>query len=357
MARRRVLDTGFGINLVSALTGGVSERMKARQEEESKLRQILAAAFAAKQAERQFPSPEESAQQIALQSIAQQFPGYEDQWQMRPSATPDQQAEVRRHVEGQQQTQFQGRLEALQKYGLLKTPTPQMDATTLALLLRGDSTPTPMQSPLQTSPDAAPAPIQRGEGLESLPIVNRAAQAVRAGGRLIGAREAQSGFMESFSAQTAAAAKGFGDTANIAVEERKMIGESFDRDGETFERRQSRRARLANFFQEKEAKLQSILSQPVPQILKGVSRFGPRTETDPAIMQARRQAATDLSKLQQTRLLYEQMWKESDTIMPAIGQPRGSASARSFSSVEAAEAANLPPGTEVRINGRRAVIE
>jgi len=170
-------------------------------------------------------------------------------------------------------------------------------------------------------PLTEPPTDAKGIGVESLPVINRVFQVGRAAGRAIGARETQSGFQEPFAAQTAAAARGFGDTANIAVAERKMIQESFERDGETYERRVSRRSRLRNFFHEKTNSLQSILAQPVPQILKGVSRSGPRYEADPALLQARRQAATDLSRLQQTQLLYEQMWKEADRVMPAIGQP------------------------------------
>ena len=148
---------------------------------------------------------------------------------------------------------------------------------------------------------------------------------IRSAGRGLRMRETQRALMNSYSAKTAQAARGFGDTANVAVEERKMLAGSFPQDGDTVEGRKTLRESLlgtTGFFNTKEAELLKQIQQPAPQILKGVSKSGPRFEVDPTIMAQKRQAATDLARLQQTKILYQQMFDEADAKMPPIGAQR-----------------------------------
>ena len=141
-------------------------------------------------------------------------------------------------------------------------------------------------------------------------------------GRKIGERETERGLEASYSAKTAQAAKGFGDTANIAVEERKMILDSFPRDGDSYESRLTIEQSMLGpegFFESKEKLLTEIINKPTPQILLGMSKNGPRYGVDPTVLAEKKQAVTDLSRLKQTRVLYEQMYEEANKKMPPIG--------------------------------------
>lgn len=144
----------------------------------------------------------------------------------------------------------------------------------------------------------------------------------RALGRGLRMRETQRALMKSYAAKTAQAARGFGDTANIAVAEREMMQSSFPQDGDTVEGRTVLKESLLGpdgFFNSKEAQLLKQIQQPAPMMLKGVSKSGPRFEADPTILAQKRQAATDLARLQQTKVLYQQMFDEADQKMPPIG--------------------------------------
>lgn len=192
----------------------------------------------------------------------------------------------------------------------------------------GQPRPTPGMTPPPSSaqagtPTASPAPSTITErylkAAEVFPgqVVGEAL--VRSAGRATRMRETASGLEKSYSAKTAQASRGLGDTANIAVEERKMILDSFPRDNDSFESRVTTERSMQDFFDRKEAFLTEIIHRPVSQVIRGVSRSGPRYEADPAAMAAKKQATEDLNKLQATRLLYEQMYAEAAQKMPPIG--------------------------------------
>ena len=130
--------------------------------------------------------------------------------------------------------------------------------------------------------------------------------------------------------------------------------QSFPQDGDTFERRNILEQSVIQFFDDKERDLTHIANQSAPQILVGYSKTGPRYQADPAIMAQRKGALEDLRKLRQARIQYTQMFEESNRLMPPIGVQ--SRTDNTFSSEQEAEAANLPSGTIVIINGRRARI-
>src|SRR3990167_4437644 len=57
--RRRILDTGLGANILSTLTGSVSEQIQKRREAQEALNLVFKKALAEAQAKEQFPSGEE----------------------------------------------------------------------------------------------------------------------------------------------------------------------------------------------------------------------------------------------------------------------------------------------------------
>lgn len=132
-------------------------------------------------------------------------------------------------------------------------------------------------------------------------------------------RETATGLEESYSSKTASAAKGFSDTGNIAVAEREMMSNSFPKDNDSFEGRVTKERSINDFFEKKEAHLLEILARPIPQIMKGVSRHGPRYEADPSALAARKSAQQDLDHLRATRVQYQQMYEEAAQKMPPIG--------------------------------------
>ena len=148
---------------------------------------------------------------------------------------------------------------------------------------------------------------------------------LRKAGKGLRLRETARALEASYGAKTAQAARGFGDTANVAVEERKMMQESFPKDENSYEGRDTLEASLllpGGFFDDKEKMLNEIINKPTPLMMKGVSKSGPRYETDPTILADKRQAITDLSRLRQTRQLYKQMYEEANQKMPPIGAKR-----------------------------------
>ena len=171
----------------------------------------------------------------------------------------------------------------------------------------------------------------------------------RAVGRGLRMRETQRALMKSYAAKTAQAARGFGDTANIAVAEREMMQGSFPQDGDTLEGRTVMEDSLLGsqgFFISKEAQLLKQIQQPAPMVLKGMSKSGPRFEADPAILAQQRQAATDLARLQQTKVLYQQMFDEAREKMPPIGagQPSPSQGGREMVDAQGNRALVYPDG-------------
>lgn len=145
----------------------------------------------------------------------------------------------------------------------------------------------------------------------------------RAIGRMVRERETPRALEASYKAKTAQAARGFGDTANIAAVERKMMEESFPKDGDSYEGRITLERSLfdpqSGFFPMKKSMLQQILSQSTPMVPSSLSGGKVSLRADPAIEAAKRQAATDLSRLQQTEVLYRQMFEEANRKMPPIG--------------------------------------
>jgi len=171
----------------------------------------------------------------------------------------------------------------------------------------------------------------------------------RALGRGLRMRETQRALTKSYAAKTAQAARGFGDTANIAVVEREMMQSSFPQDGDTQEGRTVMEDSLlggTGFFDIKEAELVKQIEQTAPMILKGISKSGPRFEADPAILAQKRQAATDLARLRQTRILYQQMFDEAREKMPPIGtgQPSPSQGGREMVDAQGNRALVYPDG-------------
>ena len=63
--RRKVLDTGFGTNFLSTLSGGISDRLAKRQQAEAELRQVLAKATLEAELKQRF-DPEAQAKQRIL---------------------------------------------------------------------------------------------------------------------------------------------------------------------------------------------------------------------------------------------------------------------------------------------------
>ena len=204
---------------------------------------------------------------------------------------------------------------------LAADPTGQLSRMLLLKQLGLDnSSPTPEGSPVPPSPTPSSQPVPQPVSSSLYPGQVPLETGSRYLQRVIGMRETPKALMESYSAKTAAAAKGFGDTGNVAVEERKMIGTSFPKDGESAQARQTRRNSLNAFFDQKEAFLQGLINKPTEQMVVGFSgRSGIRTQADPAVMAARKQASLDLQRMQQTRVLYNQMYDEADRLMPAIG--------------------------------------
>ena len=332
--RRQVRDTGFWPNF---LTGAVGE-VQRRQQRKEKLNDAIAEAMAIAKAKADYDPEVQAKNRILALS--------------REDAQPQYGRDVIGPPTMQAADQGARREREMKWLQYLVPQRPPGLAETIAMMQTlnqpGGTAPSP--NPAPASPvSPPPKPPQQFPG--RIPL-ERAGRAVS---RAIGIRETPKALMESYSAKTAAAAKGFGDTANIAVEERKMVTTSFPRDGESAEARQARKQSLDDFFTQKIELMQQTLHQPTPQILKGYSRSGPRYEVDSSIVAAKRQAAQDLSRLKQTQVLYDQMYAEADRLMPAIGTEMSSEP--NFSSEEEAEAANLPSGTRIRINGNPAIWE
>lgn len=162
-----------------------------------------------------------------------------------------------------------------------------------------------------TDQQLSPTPLKPGEALFET--------AKRAVGRMTKEREVQSGLQDVYAARTAQAAKGFGDTANIAVAEREMLQSSFPQDGETYDRRLTKEQSLNQTFTTIRQRLQGVLAKPDQQTLAGYSKSGPRFELDKTIQSQKKQAANDLQRLDQTEALYQQMYQEAAKKMPPIG--------------------------------------
>ncbi len=141
----------------------------------------------------------------------------------------------------------------------------------------------------------------------------------RAFGRMTRSRETQKALEESYQAKTAAAARGLGDTANVAVEERKMLAASFPKDGDTYESRSTMEGSMNSFFDKKEAELQQAANQAVPLVLIGQSKSGPRYGQDSTVIASKKKAQEGLLQLRQTRALYQQIYSEAAEKMPPIG--------------------------------------
>ena len=322
---------GLG-TILAGLVSGVGEetqrQRKSQEEQQAKIQQLVM-----EQRLKQQFDPEVQAKQRAMALVAQLVQPAPE-LRLRPDAPTAGANRLKAEFAQRQgsRTQAQSELDLMQQAGLL--PQRTMSPTEMLLALRGNES---GASSLPTSPSPSltpPEPTAPVTSTPSLPAgqipVERASRAI---GRLLGVRETPKALMESYAAKTATAARGLGDTANIAVEERKMMADSFPRDGESQEARNRREQSLMAFFDQKESLLQELANQPLPQILKGTSRFGPRYEVDPAAISARREAVKDLQKLRQTRLLYQQMYKEANQLMPAIGS-----SAPSTTTAEATKA-------------------
>ena len=210
---------------------------------------------------------------------------------------------------------------------------PGTDISTLltAMLLgQGGNTPGVSQPsvPVQESPQQAtePQPIPRGQGLESLPVVNRAVGLGREIGRGIGAREVQRGITQSLQARATPALKALGEVGVLTDQDvARILGGGFASDSDTVESRFAKRRGMQATFDEKEKVLNNVLSQPlVPQLQSfgsGGRGGNVRYAYPPEQVAARKKAQEQLIQLRQAKALMNQIFDEADRDMPAIGQP------------------------------------
>lgn len=238
-----------------------------------------------------------------------QFPGVAGRYQQSPTALAEQR---QKQASAKQAESTAGYFDALRQMGV---PLGGSDSG-----LGQPTIQTPEQSALkQAQPLSTESMLQKEPVLPGQVLIE---SGLRTLGRKARMRETQKSLEGSYAAKTAQAARGFGDTANVAVEERKMMGESFPKDGDSYEGRLAMEDSLLGpngFFNKKEPELEKLMNQQVPMIILGVSKNGPRYGPDPAILAQKKQAATDLARLKQTRTLYEQMYEEANRKMPPIG--------------------------------------
>ena len=202
---------------------------------------------------------------------------------------------------------------------------PQMDlATQLATILAVNNQNGSLggQQPQQPVPQTStPKAIEPNVGIEGLPVANRIAQGSRAVQRFLGGRQQQASITKTYSAQTAALAKGLSDSGNIAVAERGMVLNAAPTDGETWVSRQVKDNSMTEMFDSRETVLNEIIQRPIQQIVTGAGTRGLRAQLDPTAIALKKDAQQQLLQLRSARASWRQLFDQANRDMPAIGQP------------------------------------
>ena len=176
-------------------------------------------------------------------------------------------------------------------------------------------------TPGSSSSETSPEELSLGQTVRF-----RTEQARRAAGRFVGTRQRQTTLQNIFDSRAVTIQKNLGDAANISEREQRVVRETFPRDGETDISRQEKMSTGIGLFDTLEQRTQTILSKPVPMVMTGLSKAGPRFAPDPAQQAVKRKAVEDMAKIQQGRILLKQMFDEATEKMPPISTQQQSQS-------------------------------